>query len=187
VGERKASFEVFLYLETYGGGEKMKKKNWLLATFVIVTMLALPMSMVSATKPILVDGTRIGLGSSPVKPPRRAGNSDNLILYLAANHEWTGDIEGFSTTDVKRIMYNYFSPEPIWVNIHAVCTIPEATVMGHTGSLTIRLNFRTIEENADGTWVIIDGTNELANLHGQGKIFGTVPEFLYSGWVHFDP
>lgn len=169
------------------GGERMKKKNLLLTTFVIIAILAVPMSTVSATKPMAVNGNRIGLGGSPVEPPRRAGNSDNLILHLAASHQWTGDIEGLSNTDVTRIMFNYFSSEPIWVNIHAVCTFPEATVMSKTGSLTIRLDFRNLEGNVDGTWVIIDGTEDLTNLRGQGKIFGVVPNFEYSGQVHFDP
>ena len=164
-----------------------KKVLGLALILLFVAMLALPMSMVSATKPTTVNGDRTKISSSPVEPPKRPGESDNVIVHVAASHEWTGGIEGIDSTDATRIMHNWFSPEPLWVNIRAVSTFASATVMGKTGPLTIRLDFRiNVDGNADGTWVIIGGTGQLANLNGQGKIFGPVGDFSYSGQVHFN-
>ena len=39
-----------------------------------------------------------------------------------------------------------------------------------------------------GTWVILSGTDGLANLHGELKVEGTAGvELNYAGQIHFDP
>lgn len=82
-----------------------------------------------------------------------------------------------------------------WVDIDRVFT--SATVLGHTGGLTMRLQatgygnpFAGISAyDLQGTWVIIGGTGDLAGVHGQGTWWHTkgVSGLQYEGQVHFDP
>jgi hypothetical protein len=59
--------------------------------------------------------------------------------------------------------------------------------MGKTGTITFLLDGKTGE---GGTWVIIGGTGDLANLRGQGKYTPSATSTyinIYEGQIHFDP
>lgn len=71
-------------------------------------------------------------------------------------------------------------------------TLFTGSVLGRSGTLTIRIQ-ATIRpvEGVVGTWTILGGTGELADLHGQGSVTAgpALPVVIvdYSGQVHFDP
>ena len=76
---------------------------------------------------------------------------------------------------------------------HKICRTFTGTVLGYAGTLVMRLESRgtlpaTTPYTTMGTWVIISGTGELANLHGQGTWWNLgLGQFEYEGQIHFDP
>jgi len=169
-------------------------KNKTLVVFVLaMAILSLPMCSVIATKPVSITASRTRDTSSGDPPESRmAGKSDNRFTIVTGTiFEWTGDIEGNSTQDAIRFYPNYdpdLKPSQ-WLptRVHAVCTFESATVMGKSGGLTMKLQFVIDEEkNFKGNWVIIGGTDDLANLHGQGKVSGPKGAEVFSGMLHFD-
>ncbi len=58
----------------------------------------------------------------------------------------------------------------------------EGTASGYSG--TLLFNLVPFGQNGLGQWTILQGTDELANLHGQGLSY---TDGTYDGQVHFDP
>ena len=58
----------------------------------------------------------------------------------------------------------------------------EGTASGHPGTLVF--NLVPFGRNGLGQWTLLRGTDELANLRGQGLSY---PDGSYDGQVHFDP
>jgi hypothetical protein len=115
---------------------------------------------------------------------RYAGESDNVFVSLSLRGRFTGGISGSYTSESCWIRHNAGLPD-VWTIVHGVDFISPATVMGKTGTLDFMLNGKSAE---GGNWVIIGGTGDLANLHGQGTYSpagGAVVN--YEGQVHFDP
>ena len=162
-----------------------KKVLGIIVVLMAAALLSISLPFACATKPMDVNFKRM-MTSTSIEG-RRAGKSDNVILNIAATHLFTGDIAGTGAADARWIFHNFpFGP----VNVHVVETLSSVTVMGDpkSGTLTIRLDFiRDPTDTIEGTWVIISGTDELANLHGQGTVFGPLGDASYSGQVHFDP
>jgi hypothetical protein len=58
----------------------------------------------------------------------------------------------------------------------------EGTAGGYGGTLTF--NLVSFGNTDFGQWTILDGTGQLANLHGKGMSY---TDGTYEGQVHFDP
>jgi hypothetical protein len=165
----------------------MNKK--ILVVFVCmlaVAMLATPIIGLAYAKPSEpVSGTILIIDTVPAMPPKVAGESDNRIIMLDIFEEWSGDIEGFATTEARWIVHNaplFVNPDA-WVNVNAILTFADATVLGKSGTLTIKVHVA----GTDSHWTIMGGTGELANVHGQGTASTATTPFTYTGKVHFDP
>lgn len=164
----------------------MNKKTLPLSVSVLaVVVLAFTMSPTYATKPTTVNGNRLTTGFTPTGG-WGAGESHNVILYVSATRLWQGDIAGADTSDAIRIIHN-FPDGP--TNVRIVSIFSSVTIMGKTGELTMVLNFvvEAETETIKGSWIIVSGTGDLANLHGGGKLFGSQYAASYSGQVHFNP
>jgi hypothetical protein len=150
-----------------------------------VAMLATPMvGMVQAKPSTTVSGTIVLTSVVPIGG-RPAGKSDNLILIMDITEEWDGDIVATGTTEATWIMHNWVDPmggPDTWFNVREKLTL-SATVLGASGTLTMELNLAGTE----GHWIIIDGTEGLANLRGHGTATLTTMPYSYTGQVHFDP
>ncbi len=121
----------------------------------------------------------------------RAGESDTVILDLTVNAVWVGDISGTSTSDSRWVLHYLPTPGATGTNnLHGVNTV-SATVDGKSGTLIILLtaNRSPNDEAAEGTWVILSGTGDLANLHGGGTTgpSETPGVSAYTGKIHWDP
>jgi hypothetical protein len=176
------------------------KRSVVLGTVLALSLAVTFLLMVSmptayATTPTTVTGKFYSKAFTNIEG-RQAGESDNAIVTLSVTALWTGDIAGISTSESRWIWHNYVPPYgggPI--NAHGVNTMASAAVkidgVTYSGSLTM-LFLGVMEgftSEMEGTWVIISGTDGLANLNGQGTWYhalGMVGSD-YTGQVHFDP
>jgi hypothetical protein len=166
----------------------MKKK-------IILTVLALTTVLFStqyfgaiAAKPSTpVSGTIEFISVIPAGPPKVAGKSDNRMIIMDIIEEWSGDIIGIAIAKATWIVHNaplYTNPDG-WLNVHAIIICEDATVLGKSGGLTIKL--RVAGAGANCQWTILGGTGDLTNVHGQGTASMDTEPFEYTGHVHFDP
>jgi hypothetical protein len=163
-----------------------KTTKALSAMFVALSaalLLTMSMSVVYATASIPVNGTWYTTipGSAITE---QAGKSDNYIVTISDyTQAWTGDISGTTSYDGRWITH---VGNPTWVNSRGHYTI-EATVFGKSGTLYIE-GVTNSGNPQPSTWRIVGGTDELANLHGEGTFVGPVAGvYTYTGQVHFDP
>ena len=155
---------------------------------MIVAMLATPIAV--AKPPTSVSGEQMISDYTPISDVPK-GKSDNLVSTAALEVAWTGDIEGVAEYEGILMLHNWVPPlggPDTTVNIHERIYFPTVTVLGKTGSLTLAVCLG----GSKGVfrWTVIDGTDELANLHGNGIYYVTDMEqglYYYEGQVHFDP
>lgn len=179
------------------------KKNAVLGAslvllLVVAFLLTVAMPVAKAKSPAIVEGKIYTTGFSNIEG-KPAGKSGNAIVTLNVAARWTGDIAGISTSESRWVWLNYVPPYgggPI--NVHGVNTFTSAAVkidgVTHTGTLTVLFlgvmeGFSSASEMG-GSWVIIGGTGDLANLHGQGSWYhaeGAATGSDYTGQIHFDP
>jgi hypothetical protein len=171
----------------------MKRTKALSAMFVALAaalLFSMSMSVAYATKPMPVSGT-FGQTAAGSSTAWQAGESDNhIVTFSGVTIAWTGDISGTASYDGRWVIHNYGDPMNAWVNSIGLYTI-EATVDGKSGTLYIE-GLGNSGNPQPSTWRIIRGTDELANLHGQGTFEPNLAtpnpfDYLYSGNVHFDP
>jgi len=158
----------------------VNRKALLIVLTLAVVILATPyVGMVYATSSITVSGTIVLVGVIPVEVITK-GKSDNQVMIMDLTEDWQGGIEGISTTLAVWIVHGGYETG---LNVHEKLAFETATVMGKSGSLLLELDI----EAPDGHWTIIGGTDELANLHGQGTLSLAAMPYSYTGQVHFAP
>ena len=160
----------------------MKKKLFVL---LIVLMVLFVVSI-----PALADSTDNLWRYTPYLVEEKiAGNNFFITTYEEA--EWFGIFNGISTEEGK-VKFN--TRTGAW-SYKALIKF-DGTVDGKSGTLNISVNGR-IESGAIewfGYWVILNGTGDLANLHGQGTWWGPGAaewekpgDIYYDGNYHFEP
>lgn len=114
----------------------------------------------------------------------------NTFLKTHENGIWTGTFSGTSTEDGNVVIYS----SGAWSFRGTVSFAGE--VDGRSGNLTMQVEGKRPDAFTDwsGKWVILNGTDDLANLHGQGTWWGPgapAPgewgDIFYSGEIHFSP
>jgi hypothetical protein len=152
--------------------------------FLSMAMLATPLiGTVYAKQPTFVSGDQMITAFTPVDDVP-IGNSDNHISTATLEVMWSGDITGLATYTGTMMVHS----EPVPMNIHEKIYFETVTVLGKSGSLTLEVNANLGRGQDVFRWTIINGTDELANLHGNGIYYlDEVPFYLYEGQVHFDP
>jgi len=152
----------------------------------IVTLLTLS-TPVYATPPITASGT-VNY-TFEVTGMREADG--NLFLYAIEWEDWMGDFEGTAVAFFRVEMFSsgFWN---VWLRSTFTGTVDEKY-----GTLVIQLvGKKPLDEDWYGQWVIISGTDELANLRGRGtwggpgyrddiKIPGD-PDLWYEGEIHFN-
>lgn len=117
--------------------------------------------------------------------------SCNTFLTTFENGMWTGTFEGTSTEDGKVVIHC----SGAW-SFNAIVSFSEVSVNGREGTLTMSVVGDRPGANTDweGKWVILNGTDDLVTLRGQGTWWGpgaSAPgewgDIYYSGDVHFEP
>ena len=133
---------------------------------------------------------------------RQAG--DNLFLDAIDTATWTGDFEGTSTEEYVVVLYRTSGGldilDPAFTfdqGFYRGTATFTGEVQGREGTLEILFEGRSPGSLADwtGTWRILSGTGELANLHGTGIFYNNTDQYgnkipcdiHYEGQIHFDP
>jgi hypothetical protein len=165
-----------------GGGERMNKKILgVFASLLVVAILALPMSSAYATPPTPVTFT-ISVVTQGDTTPDPSGNSHVSIVNKS---NWitacTGYIIGSGTMNVREVVTK--GGDKTSTGLQVI----DGTVDGKSGTLYIKTSVNTRDPNPS-YWRIVSGTDDLANLHGQGTfVFIPGTGMVFTGQVHFDP
>jgi hypothetical protein len=115
----------------------------------------------------------------------------NAFVTSFEKAKWTGLFNGNSTENGKVVFHCNGD-----ASFNSIVTFDAVSVNGKTGSLELSVagQFPANATEWTGTWVIIRGTEELKNLHGQGAWWGEgAPDWYtwgyvdYAGNYHFDP
>jgi hypothetical protein len=121
----------------------------------------------------------------------RWANDNQFLLNCADTGEWyQGDFSGTSTEEYDVVLHGSqgdFVYE--YANYKGTVTFT-GTVAGKTGTLELKMvgTSKGDVANWSGTWRIIGGTGELANLRGNGVHWSNgLMDVHYEGQIHFDP
>jgi hypothetical protein len=174
-----------------------KKILGVFVAILAVVILALPMSAVFAendknSKFIPVSGGATYVPSGPgsgTKVESRNAGRNFIWAKTGSDAAWTGDIAtNDATCDWCIIFFNYVPPlsyERLVTQLTWTLINPAIAGDPYEGELIISGMGNGKES---GNWRIISGTEELANIHGQGTWQGAGPGGVaYEGYVHFDP
>ena len=166
----------------------MKKILGIAVVLMTVAVLVTPLlGTAYAKKPEIVSGNQMIIGYEPLGDVPK-GKSHNVLSMAMLTVEWTGDIAGVAEYEGILMIH---SMEPVAINIHEKIHFDEVTVQGMSGSLTLQVA-ANLGRGVDAgfRWTVIEGTDELANLHGCGTYWLSDPIngiYDYEGYVHFDP
>ena len=190
----------------------MKKVKSVIGAVLVLALFLMMFSAipVMAKEDRSVSGTWIGTSPPVVLSSRHAGA--NVVADVSAQGKYvSGDILGTFEHTLK-IVNHYGSPEVVanlnpgnpasnpevafsWIDMQRTST---GSVLGISGEFTMRLqatgygNYYKGNAYYDmhGTWVILSGSGDLTNIHGQGTWWHsrTGPNGLqYEGQIHFEP
>jgi len=172
---------------------KMLSAALLMCTVALLSTLLMPTAL--ATKPTYVSGY---MKYIPKIIDWRWDDEGNLHLDTTEEGWWYDDYDNL-------IGHSY--DEPCRVVIHgaigfpptnwdfrwytAIATFEYFMVDGKSGGLVMRLHGKSGEPGSEwsGEWVILEGTEELEGIHGQGTWSGLgypAGDIPYEGWIHFD-
>ncbi len=157
-----------------------------LALLLAISIVALAASPVRATPPRAVSTDGV-ITTREIIDVRFADG--NALVSIVTTATYTGTWNGFATTDFEVVFYRTGA-----VSAHGVITCHDCTVEGRSGDLVYGVRFVL---DATGvvrasSWQILDGTDGLAGIHGQGTLEQLAPladpsPWRYVGQYHFDP
>ncbi|MBN1400190.1 MAG: hypothetical protein JXA74_05095 [Anaerolineae bacterium] len=174
---------------------KVKKRSLLLIAVLVVALLTALSVPAYATKPYIDLGGEWDYQGEPFFDEKWADG--NYFLSFADCGTWTGGFEG-TVCDAGDMVFHssgsVFAKYTVWFS-GEVWDESTGTCLGE-GTLEIRFVGKGLDEEVgmQGTWVILDGTGDLATLHGHGTWWGWgsdsvpgTPDLYYSGQVHQAP
>ena len=150
-----------------------------MVTFLGLAAIVLVPATAYASPPTTASGEMITLSMQP-QGIRLAGG--NMIIESISSGEMLGDIEGSWTAEGKMIIHPNGK-----VTSQAIMVVSPCTVAGRSGTLTMQAIATGEGVLVQGSGVILHGTGELSNLHGQGtweSIEGVGGS--YSMKIHFE-
>jgi hypothetical protein len=163
----------------------------LLVTLVIFTLALLPTLstlVVYSTKPTHASGTF----DYTFTITSERWNRRHYFFEATEDEVWEGSFEGTAVSYFRVTWFNAPSgPLKVWLR-GTFTGIVHYGEMDKEGTMVIQLvGWKQPEEDWYGRWVILSGTEELANLHGRGTWWGPGfgdpgPDISYEGHIHFD-
>jgi hypothetical protein len=166
----------------------MKKRQMLLITLLMVALLSTLSVPAQAQLPEAAGEWHYILTDFDV----RVAGCNTFIYILEENTNWTGTFQGTATDN--GVVVEYCSGKASYKGVASFV----GEVNGESGSLEISVvgqySYEQGAWNWKGQWVILSGTEGLANLRGQGTWFGPGAggPFVwgnvdYEGSYHFEP
>ena len=116
------------------------------------------------------------------KTSRQAGC--NTFLTITEDGQWDGTLQGNSTESAQIVRHCEGH-----ISYDATVIFEDVIVDGKPGGLVLSVVGKRPDLTSDwaGKWVIVSGTGELSNLHGQGDWFGPGGGNAgYAGQYHFE-
>lgn len=158
----------------------MKKTRSLIVLLLVVLLLTIALPA-QAGPPENAAG--LWQYTSTVVDEKIAGG--NTFLYTTEVGLWTGTFEGDSTEIGVVVLHS------AGFNSFKAIVSFVGSVDGKTGTLEMLVVGKKPDRlpgtEWEGKWVILSGTGELVNLHGQGIWWGSNRNINYTGNVHFEP
>jgi hypothetical protein len=161
----------------------MKRMKALIPVLALLMLFAVTpaISVVHATPPIAATGTVTAGTFTPTGARTADGNT--FLTGTFDKDVFSGTFSG-TAPNVLRLVLN-----PSGLNVQLFFTFT-GTVNGKSGTCIIKFqgNGEGIGMPIKGKWVILSGTGDLANLHGELSVEGIAGVVLtYKGQIHFDP
>ena len=168
----------------------MKCKRSIALLALVLTLVLVPAVITHATPPTIASG--IWYYTPWIASTRFADGNMFMEAYtdLPDPDRWEGTFDGISVDEYKGVIHSTGAWNAMGVALF------DGFVGDREGTLVIWFVGKKQDMLADwsGTWVILSGTGELANLRGQGTWWGPgAPDVgiegsvEYSGKIHFDP
>jgi len=160
----------------------MRRELWaIFVAFMLALMSELSITAVRASPLVNAEGTMtwVWVEFTP-ESPIHVGVND---IYIGTGKiESTGTFAGTVTDAFVEIWHKM-----TFLNLRDVLTF-DGTVDGKKGTLTICLVGTATLPALEWTchWAILGGTDDLANLAGQGSMWGTGMTLEYSGMIEFE-
>jgi hypothetical protein len=164
-------------------------KRSIILLLVLTVALALAAVPVSAGPPIEASGT---WDYSLTGPPEVRVAGPNVFIYGQDRGEWGGTFEGYTEEEFVVVChpkagFSFYKGEMTFYG-----TVKDESGIPQEGTMVLKTNGKQYSDTCDpspaeweGRWVIIGGTEGLANVHGQGTFHGPSFELLYEGQIHF--
>ena len=172
----------------------MKKRSLVSVVALMVTLLLVLSTPAYAKSHITVQGTWDYQGEPWLDEKLADGN---YFVSFADCGTWTGGLEG-DVCDAGEMVFHssgaVFGKYTVWFD-GKVCDESTGACLGE-GTLEIHFVGQGVDEEVgmQGTWVILSGTDGLANLQGHGTWWGWgsdgvpgTPDLFFSGQVHQAP
>jgi hypothetical protein len=158
----------------------MRKRLSALLICVVVLLSTLLITAVHSTPPEPASGTWTYYNTLKTKTKEADGNT---FIYGEEVGTWTGTFEG-SSFDVFTVIKHPSG----FVTCKGLINF-DGFVGGKEGTLDILFAGKKDLETGlwSGKWVILTGTDYLANLRGQGTWWGPSMDLDYAGKIHFEP
>jgi hypothetical protein len=172
---------------------KKRLQSLALMGFIVAFLLLSSCSPVLATKPKAITFVEVPDTTTVLVPAKEVGI--NVITVIETTGTITGDITGTYTVQRRCVFHKALIGIEKMTTAQADFQI-NGIYDGKEGMIYLRLTYKIIvpEPTAPictGNWAIIGGTEELANLRGQGTftiIYNPLPPIRqFDGQVHFDP
>lgn len=162
----------------------MQERRKLLSAMLVtctLALLALPSLPVFATSAVNATGTITVVSFTPTGA-KTAGRY--TILTGTFIHSYAGNFVGTDVAPVTIIVH------PSGAFDFYLLSMFTGAVNGKSGTMTILFVGKAegFGMAAKGLWIILSGTGDLANLHGQGRFEGIAGAGgTYTGRIHFGP
>ena len=118
----------------------------------------------------------------------------NTFIYGEDVGEWHGTFEGTSTEQFILVNHARAGFNNYAGVIQFTGTVADSDGTLRSGTMVIHTHGRqdpgTLEPSPnlwEGSWVIVSGTGDLADLHGRGTFTGPSLDLDYAGQIHFRP
>ena len=171
---------------------KKRLQSLALMGFIVALLLLSSCSTVLATKPEAITFAEVP-DTTTVLVDKEVGI--NGILVLETTGTITGDITGTYTV-LRRCVFHKALVGPEKMTTAQADFQINGVYDGKSGMIYLRLTYKLLVSEltvpiCTGNWAITGGTEELANLRGQGTFtidYSSSPSIRqFDGQVHFDP